>query len=146
MRDLEAIYATFPASSSAATSLAGYASGGEQQMCAIGRAMMSRPKFILLDEPSMGLAPQVVEEIFEIVRGLNERRGSRSCSPSRTPISRCATRASAIFWKPAGSCSTARPGRSRQRRREGILSRRRRRGPALVQGCQTYKRRKRWLA
>ena len=54
-------------------SLAGYVSGGEQQMCALGRAMMARPQLILLDEPSMGLAPQVVEEIFEIVRGLNAR-------------------------------------------------------------------------
>jgi branched-chain amino acid transport system ATP-binding protein len=55
------------------TSQAGYTSGGEQQMTAIGRALMSRPTTILLDEPSMGLAPQLVEEIFEIVRNLNER-------------------------------------------------------------------------
>ena len=55
--------------------MAGYTSGGEQQMCAIGRAMMSRPKMILLDEPSMGLAPQIVEEIFEIVRKLNATEG-----------------------------------------------------------------------
>ena len=53
--------------------MAGYTSGGEQQMCAIGRALMSRPKMILLDEPSMGLAPQIVEEIFEIVGGLNAK-------------------------------------------------------------------------
>ena len=55
--------------------MAGYTSGGEQQMCAIGRALMSRPKMILLDEPSMGLAPQIVEEIFEIVQDLNEKEG-----------------------------------------------------------------------
>ncbi|MEY4369533.1 MAG: hypothetical protein RL564_1483, partial [Pseudomonadota bacterium] len=55
------------------TSLAGYTSGGEQQMCAIGRALMGKPTMILLDEPSMGLAPQIVEEIFEIVRDLNKR-------------------------------------------------------------------------
>ena len=55
------------------SSMAGYTSGGEQQMCAIGRALMSRPKMILLDEPSMGLAPQIVEEIFEIVRNLNTK-------------------------------------------------------------------------
>ena len=55
--------------------MAGYASGGEQQMCAIGRALMSRPKMILLDEPSMGLAPQIVEEIFDIVKNLNEKEG-----------------------------------------------------------------------
>jgi branched-chain amino acid transport system ATP-binding protein len=53
--------------------MAGYTSGGEQQMCAIGRALMSRPKMILLDEPSMGLAPQIVEVIFEIVRNLNQQ-------------------------------------------------------------------------
>ena len=65
-----AISAAWP---SAKDSLAGYTSGGEQQMCAIGRALMSRPKMILLDEPSMGLAPQIVEEIFEIVGDLNAK-------------------------------------------------------------------------
>jgi branched-chain amino acid transport system ATP-binding protein len=74
-RDLEAIYQYFPRLKERRTSQAGYTSGGEQQMCAIGRAMMSKPKLVLLDEPSMGLAPQVVEEIFQIVKGLNEREG-----------------------------------------------------------------------
>jgi ABC-type branched-subunit amino acid transport system ATPase component len=69
--DIEAIYGYFPRLKQRRTALAGYTSGGEQQMCAIGRAMMSRPRMILLDEPSMGLAPQVVEEIFEIVHRLN---------------------------------------------------------------------------
>jgi branched-chain amino acid transport system ATP-binding protein len=72
-RDIEAIYAYFPRLKQRRGALAGYTSGGEQQMCAIGRAMMSRPKMILLDEPSMGLAPQIVEEIFEIVRNLNAK-------------------------------------------------------------------------
>ena len=72
---LEEVYAFFPRLKERRQSLAGYTSGGEQQMCAIGRAMMSKPKMILLDEPSMGLAPQVVEEIFEIVRDLNSRSG-----------------------------------------------------------------------
>ena len=72
-RDLEAVYGWFPRLKQRRLSLAGYTSGGEQQMCAIGRAMMSRPRMILLDEPSMGLAPQLVEEIFEIVRDLNRR-------------------------------------------------------------------------
>ncbi len=70
-RDLEMIYDYFPRLRQRRGAMAGYTSGGEQQMCAIGRAMMSRPKMILLDEPSMGLAPQIVEEIFEIVRKLN---------------------------------------------------------------------------
>jgi branched-chain amino acid transport system ATP-binding protein len=70
-RDLEKIYELFPRLKQRRNSQAGYTSGGEQQMCAVGRAMMSKPKMILLDEPSMGLAPQIVEEIFEIVRRLN---------------------------------------------------------------------------
>lgn len=74
-RDLEAIYEYFPRLKQRRTSMAGYTSGGEQQMCAIGRAMMSKPSMILLDEPSMGLAPQIVEEIFEIVRILNSSEG-----------------------------------------------------------------------
>ena len=72
-RDMEAVYGYFPRLRDRRSSLAGYVSGGEQQMCAIGRALMSRPKMMLLDEPSMGLAPQLVEEIFEIVRKLNEQ-------------------------------------------------------------------------
>jgi branched-chain amino acid transport system ATP-binding protein len=71
--DLEMVYNYFPRLRERRTSQAGYTSGGEQQMCAIGRALMSRPTTILLDEPSMGLAPQLVEEIFEIVKQLNER-------------------------------------------------------------------------
>ena len=73
--DLERVYAYFQRLKERRTSMAGYTSGGEQQMCAIGRALMSRPKMILLDEPSMGLAPQIVEEIFEIVHDLNEKEG-----------------------------------------------------------------------
>ncbi len=70
--DLEMVYTYFPRLKERRSSLAGYTSGGEQQMCAIGRALMSKPTMILLDEPSMGLAPQLVEEIFEIVKRLNE--------------------------------------------------------------------------
>jgi branched-chain amino acid transport system ATP-binding protein len=69
--DLERVYAFFPRLKQRRTSMAGYTSGGEQQMTAIGRALMGRPTMILLDEPSMGLAPQIVEEIFEIVKNLN---------------------------------------------------------------------------
>lgn len=73
--DLEKVYTYFPRLKERRSSQAGYTSGGEQQMCAIGRALMSRPETILLDEPSMGLAPQLVEEIFGIVRDLNEKEG-----------------------------------------------------------------------
>ena len=73
--DLDLVYQYFPRLKVRRNSQAGYTSGGEQQMTAIGRALMSRPKMILLDEPSMGLAPQLVEEIFEIVRKLNEDQG-----------------------------------------------------------------------
>ncbi len=73
--DLERVYGYFPRLKERRRSQAGYTSGGEQQMCAIGRALMSRPETVLLDEPSMGLAPQLVEEIFEIVKRLNEVEG-----------------------------------------------------------------------
>jgi branched-chain amino acid transport system ATP-binding protein len=71
--DLELVYTYFPRLKERRSSQAGYTSGGEQQMTAIGRALMARPKMILLDEPSMGLAPQLVEEIFGIVRDLNTK-------------------------------------------------------------------------
>jgi len=74
-RDLDLVYSYFPRLKERRESTAGYTSGGEQQMCAVGRALMSRPKMILLDEPSMGLAPQIVEEIFEIVKNLNGKEG-----------------------------------------------------------------------
>jgi len=70
---LERVYEYFPRLKQRRGSLSGYTSGGEQQMTAIGRALMTRPKMILLDEPSMGLAPQLVEEIFEIVKSLNQK-------------------------------------------------------------------------
>ena len=74
-QELEKIYDYFPRLKTRRTSLAGYTSGGEQQMVAIGRAMMAKPSMLLLDEPSMGLAPQIVAEIFEIVRELNQKEG-----------------------------------------------------------------------
>ena len=74
-RDLELVYGYFPRLRERRASQSGYTSGGEQQMTAIGRALMAHPKMILLDEPSMGLAPQLVEEIFEIVKSLNQKEG-----------------------------------------------------------------------
>jgi branched-chain amino acid transport system ATP-binding protein len=70
---LEKVYAYFPRLKTRRTSQAAYTSGGEQQMCAIGRALMANPTMVLLDEPSMGLAPQIVEEVFGIVKDLNEK-------------------------------------------------------------------------
>jgi len=74
-QDLDMVYGYFPRLKERRRALAGYTSGGEQQMTAIGRALMARPKVILLDEPSMGLAPQLVQEIFEIVADLNQKEG-----------------------------------------------------------------------
>jgi branched-chain amino acid transport system ATP-binding protein len=71
--DLERVYAYFPRLKERRASQAGYTSGGEQQMCAIGRALMSRPTMVLLDEPSMGLAPQIVAQIYEIVKEINQK-------------------------------------------------------------------------
>ncbi|RZI69976.1 MAG: ABC transporter ATP-binding protein [Pseudomonas sp.] len=72
-RTLEKVYAYFPRLKTRRASQAAYTSGGEQQMCAIGRALMANPSMVLLDEPSMGLAPQIVEEVFAIVKDLNEK-------------------------------------------------------------------------
>ena len=74
-RDIDLVYSYFPKLAERRDATAGYTSGGEQQMCAVGRALMSRPKMILLDEPSMGLAPQIIEEIFDIVKNLNDKEG-----------------------------------------------------------------------
>jgi branched-chain amino acid transport system ATP-binding protein len=74
-QDLEMIYSYFPRLKDRRQSQAGYISGGEQQMTAIGRALMSRPRMMLLDEPSMGLAPQLVEQIFEITKRINQEQG-----------------------------------------------------------------------
>jgi len=72
-QDLEMVYTYFPRLKQRRDSQAAYTSGGEQQMCAIGRALMAKPSMILLDEPSMGLAPQIVEEVFGIVKDLNQK-------------------------------------------------------------------------
>jgi branched-chain amino acid transport system ATP-binding protein len=74
-RNLEKVYTYFPRIKDRRNSQAAYTSGGEQQMCAIGRALMASPSVVLLDEPSMGLAPQIVEEVFEIVKDLNQKEG-----------------------------------------------------------------------
>ncbi len=74
-QDMERVYSYFPKLAERRSVKAGYLSGGEQQMLAIGRALMARPKLMLLDEPSLGLAPLLVEEIFEIIRRINQEEG-----------------------------------------------------------------------
>ena len=128
--------------------MAGYTSGGEQQMCAIGRALMSRPKMILLDEPSMGLAPQIVEEIFEIVqRPQRARRASPSCSPSRTPTWRCATRRYGYILENGrvvmdGEAKALRENEDVKEFYLGVAEGKRK----SFRDGKHYKRRKRWLA
>ncbi|MEM1245085.1 MAG: ABC transporter ATP-binding protein [Acidobacteriota bacterium] len=74
--DIERVYTYFPRLKERRAQQAGFLSGGEQQMLAIGRAMMARPKVMLLDEPSLGLAPLLVQEIFDIVKRINESEGT----------------------------------------------------------------------
>ena len=74
--DLELVYGYFPRLKERRAQTAGYLSGGEQQMLAIGRAMMAQPKLMMLDEPSLGLAPLLVEEIFRIIRRINQEQGT----------------------------------------------------------------------
>ena len=128
--DLDMVYNYFPRLKERRLSLAGYISGGEQQMMAIGRALMSKPKMMLLDEPSMGLAPQLVEEIFEIVKRLNEEQGvSVLLAEQNTNMALKYASYGYILENGRvvmdGQCQVA----ARERGREGILSRRRRHRP-----------------
>ena len=146
-RDLEMVYGYFPRLKERRGSLAGYTSGGEQQMCAVGRALMSRPKMILLDEPSMGLAPQIVEEIFEIVKNLNEKEQvSFLLAEQNTNM--------ALKYAQLRLHSGERPrrdgrpgqGAARERGRQGVLSRRRRGQAQVVPQREALQAGKRWLA
>jgi branched-chain amino acid transport system ATP-binding protein len=146
-RDLEAIYAYFPKLGERRRSQAGYTSGGEQQMCALGRAMMSRPKLILLDEPSMGLAPQVVEEIFAIVRDLNRREGvSFLLAEQNTNIALNVASFGYILETGRvvldGAAEALRANEDVREFYLGVAAGRRR----SFRDVKTYKRRKRWLA
>jgi branched-chain amino acid transport system ATP-binding protein len=147
MRDLERVYAYFPRIKERRSAQAGYTSGGEQQMCAIGRAMMSRPKLILLDEPSMGLAPQVVEEIFAIVRFLNEREGvSFLLAEQNANIALQVARFGYILETGRvvldGAAEALRSNEDVREFYLGVAGKNRR----SFKTVKTYKRRKRWLA
>jgi branched-chain amino acid transport system ATP-binding protein len=144
--DLEMVYGYFPRLRERRNSLAGYISGGEQQMTAIGRALMSRPTMMLLDEPSMGLAPQLVEEIFEIVKRLNtEQRLSVLLAEQNTNMAlKYATYGYILESGRVVMDGEAKELRENEDVREfylGIGTDRR-----SFRDVKSYKRRKRWLA
>ncbi len=146
-QDLEMVYNYFPRLRERRTSLAGYTSGGEQQMCAIGRALMSRPTTILLDEPSMGLAPQLVEEIFEIVKKLNENEGvSFLLAEQNTNIALRYAKYGYILENGRvvldGEASALRDNEDVKEFYLGVSGENRR----SFKNVKAYKRRKRWLA
>jgi ABC-type branched-subunit amino acid transport system ATPase component len=129
-QSLEKVYHYFPRLKERRGSQAGYTSGGEQQMCAIGRALMAKPSMILLDEPSMGIAPQIVDEIFGIVKD-SEQQGERLLPAGRTKHQhRAALRRLRLHPGKRPRGDGRRGGRTgQQRRRQGVLPRRFRRRP-----------------
>jgi branched-chain amino acid transport system ATP-binding protein len=102
--DLDRVHELFPVLAERSGQAAGTLSGGEQQMLAVGRALMGRPRLLLLDEPSMGLAPQVVEQLFAVI-GRCTRTVRRCCWSSRTSSSRSASPGAGSSCRPAGWCS-----------------------------------------
>ncbi len=144
---LEKVYHYFPRLKQRRTSQSGYTSGGEQQMTAVGRALMAQPSMILLDEPSMGLAPQIVEEIFEIVQDLNGKEGvSFLLAEQNTTVALRYANYGYILENGRVVMDGAGRRPRGQRGREGVL-------PRLVVGerksfrdVKHYRRRKRWLA
>src|SRR5262249_30642279 len=100
-------YTYFPRLAERRQAKTGYISGGEQQMGVIGRALMARPKLILLDEPSMGLAPQLVVEIFDIVRLLHEEESVSFLLAEQNTTGLCGLTTMDTSWRMGGSCLTA---------------------------------------
>ncbi len=144
--DLERVYGYFPRLRERRRSLAGYTSGGEQQMCAIGRALMASPRMILLDEPSMGLAPQLVEEIFEIVARLNSQAGvTFLLAEQNTSIALRYARSGYILENGRvvldGSAESLRNNEDVKEFYLGLSSS----GRKNFRDIKSYKRRKRWL-
>jgi branched-chain amino acid transport system ATP-binding protein len=146
-RDLDMVYNYFPRLKERRKAQAGYTSGGEQQMCAIGRALLSKPHMILLDEPSMGLAPQLVEEIYEIVSQLNaQERVSFLLAEQNTNIALRHARYGYILENGRvvldGAAQQLRENQDVKEFYLGIGSKDRR----SFRTVKSYKRRKRWLA
>ncbi len=146
-RDLDMVYGYFPRLKERRGAQAGYTSGGEQQMCVIGRALMSRPKMILLDEPSMGLAPQLVETIFETVKRLNEEEGvSFLLAEQNTDMALKYAKYGYILENGRvvldGEASTLRQNEDVKEFYLGISAG----GRKSYRDTKHYKRRKRWLA
>ena len=102
-RNREYVFSVFPRLQERLKQMAGTLSGGEQQMLAIGRALMGSPKFLMLDEPSLGIAPRLITTIFEKIVEINRDHASPSCSWSRTPTSRLRSAAAPTSSRPAGS-------------------------------------------
>ena len=145
--DLELVYRYFPRLKDRRKTQAGYVSGGEQQMTAIGRALMTRPRMILLDEPSMGLAPQLVEEIFEIMARLNEDEGvTFLLAEQNTNMALRYARYGYILESGRvvldGEASTLRENEDVKEFYLGLSSS----GRRSFRDVKSYRRRKRWLA
>jgi ABC-type branched-subunit amino acid transport system ATPase component len=135
--NLEKVYNYFPRLKTRRTSQAAYTSGGEQQMCAIGRALMANPSMVLLDEPSMGLAPQIVEEVFEIVKDLNTKEKVTFLLAEQN-TNMALRYADYGYIMESGRVVMDGPaaGPGQQRGRQGVLPRRGRRRAQELQGRQ----------
>jgi len=146
--DLESVYAYFPRLKDRRRGLAGYLSGGEQQMLAIGRALMARPRLILLDEPSLGLAPLVVQEIFGIIQHINQQAGTTILLVEQNAHLAMSVASYAYLMENGrvvleGTPATLRENQDVQQFYLGLtaLGQRRR-----YRDVKHYKRRKRWLS